>query len=117
MQHKARGQIDDVRAALPMQAEYHAATRAACGQVHAAPLARCGQRRPRQHDIGETGTAQRDRKLIAFLRNVGSGRQILQRAAAAGAEMWAAQIVGQPNADSPVCARPRMSACTSCVPS
>ena len=24
---------------------------------------------------------------------------------------------GQPNADSPVCARPRISACTSCVPS
>ena len=72
-------------------------------------------------------------KQIAFVRDVGVIAPVLQRAAAAGAEMrtgtdctppplagggWGEGLADQPpNADSPVCARPRISACTSCVPS
>ena len=62
MQHKASGQIDDFRAALPMQAEYNATTPATRSQVHAASLAGADARGLRQCDVGKTGTAQSSRQ-------------------------------------------------------
>ena len=59
------------------------------GKVHAATLARCGAGRQRQRHIGEPGAAQRGRQHVTFFRDIRGIRQVLQRAAAAGAEMRA----------------------------
>ena len=72
-----------------MQAQRDAVTGTPRGKVHAATLARCGAGRQRQRHIGEPGAAQRGRQDVTFFRDIRSIRPVLQRAAAAVAEMRA----------------------------
>ena len=69
--------------------------------------------------IAEPGTPEGLRETVCLVGEIGVVRSILQRATAAGTEMRAGGVfqLVQPNADRPVCARPRIRACTSWVPS
>jgi hypothetical protein len=84
-----------------MQAKHNAIALTAGSQVHAAALAWSGAHRWQQRDIRKARPTQGRGKHVAFVRDVGCVIQVLQRAAAAGAEVGAVQPV-QPNADNPV---------------
>jgi hypothetical protein len=89
MQHAACRQIDDLGAALAMQAECDAIAGTACGKVHAAPLTSSGTRCGQYGGIAETSAVEGSFQLSGFADEVFGVIQGVERAAAAGAEVRA----------------------------
>ena len=125
MEDEAGAEVDDLGATLAMQTEHHATLRAARGKVHASALTSGGDGDAMERDVGEAGAAEGHFQDAGFVGEVSVGRQIVECAAAAGAEMGADLSpldiwhfpYQAPKADRPVWARPRIKAWTSWVPS
>ncbi|HTW25493.1 MAG TPA: hypothetical protein VME92_00090 [Acetobacteraceae bacterium] len=97
MQHRAGFEVDHARLPRRVQPQRHAGAAAAERELGAPPRSRRRACQRRNRRVGESGAAQRLRQQPGLPRGIGPIVPVLQRAAAAGAEMraWRGDTVGR----------------------